>query len=190
MVLLSIRAFAVISLSCFAFSTAYSNGYSLREDRTDRVHGSERPFLVRYPDGTAERIVVKYDGYIKKKMWQTGESSKPLEGHPIDDRKCHWELSSWIQRTAYLIHRTGIQAPLENFERRFVVSWKDDRGPDKPYEIFYHRTCGDSRGAYDEQVNGLTRNLIGSFSSRLNEDRTEAIAHLRRLLGATEVVPQ
>lgn len=175
-------------VTAFFTHFAFANGMSLRSEGTEQIKSSERPFVVRYQDGSEEKIVVKYVAQHYHKLWQEGESSKVLEGHPVDDRRCKWRFNSWVERKAFFIHpQTGIQAPLEGFERIYYISATGDRGPEQWYEILYHRTCEDSMGAYNSEKDSHVNGLLIGFDKILADDRSDASMHLKDLLGATEV---
>jgi hypothetical protein len=157
--------------------------------QTEMLKADQRRFEVVYASGDRETIVVLYEGWLSQERWQTGKSSKPLEGHPIDNRKCHWKFRTWVKRRAYAIHRhSGRQTPLEEFNQIFAVESAGDRGPDKWYEVTYHRTYGDSMGAFRAQLAANENRLQAAFDRILAEDRERAERHLEEILGGTSVV--
>ncbi|WP_226597892.1 hypothetical protein [Marinobacter nauticus] len=158
---------------------------SVRIDQTTRLIGEQRTFSVRYENGFEEQILVNYVGYLYERMWQEGRSS--TWDHPIDDRKCLWRFRSYVERRAFAVHHTGRQMPLDEFREVWNITRTGSRGPERWYEVAYHRTCGDSMGAYENELVSQKAGLKSGFDEILKEDVPKAAGHLRSILGSTVI---
>ena len=154
------------------------------------VRDSQVSYTATHTDGTSEKVIVKYEAYLAYKVWQTGSASKPLEGHPIDDRACHYSTDARLYRRAYLSTHAGVLAPLEEYQAVYKAA---TGGKDGAADIWQaatgkHTTCGDVNN-FSGKLDAAETSLIGQFDSLVAQDDDKARAKLKGMLVATELNP-
>ncbi len=165
---------------------------NLRDNTTEKLREAHKVYLVTYPTGETERILVVYQGFHKRRQWQSGESASLTwkRWHPVDDRKCHWETSSWVQRKAYFLSYSGARGEIGDFEKVFETSEAQDAGPDHWYEVFYHQTCGDVRSSYLKDVNRSKHTLQQEFDTIVQKVHPQSLGFLKGKLKIVELQEQ
>ena len=153
------------------------------------TNSTERSFLLTYPDGTTETVLVRYEAVLDSTVRQLGGASKPLEGKFIDDRRCEWSVSARVQARPYLVSHSGMLAPLSDV---VVVSDNvryDGRGPENELQAagFYHATCGDKRSTIDGQIDSTRQALVTTFSGIVDTDSARIIHELKNLLKPVKI---
>ena len=136
---------------------ALASTVALAEDET--VGSRQKSFLVTYPDGSKETYVVRYRALVSYRKWQTGEASKP-PGHFIDDRQCHWDITTQVDRDVCLTSKSGQQFCQGSLSRVYGTS-KAGKGSDFVLLKLHPETCGDAEGRYNSDVNDA-KNAVGS----------------------------
>jgi hypothetical protein len=180
-------------LASSIFTVAFLSPSSvLADSQGDKmIRDSQVSYVATHADGTKEKIVVKYEAFLGHKVWQTGEASKPLEGHPIDDRTCHYDTDARLYRRAYVLTHSGVPAPLEEYQAIYKAS---TGGKDGAVDIWQavtgkHTTCG-SVNNFGDKIAAAESGLIGQFDSLVAQDDDKARVRLKALLVATELNPK
>jgi hypothetical protein len=150
---------------------------------------TDRSFLVTYPDGSKETVLVRYEAILGNNVWQRGSAAKPLKGKFVDDRRCEWSITARVQARPYLVSRSGVAAPLTDAVVVADNVHLDGRGPTNDFQAagFYHSTCGDKRSTIDGQVNATRQALLASFHGHVEADSTRIASTLKHLLKPVEV---
>lgn len=165
---------------------------NVRDNTTEKLREFQKVYLVTYPTGETERILVVYQGFHKRRQWQTGSAAtwtaKKLK--PFDDRQCHWITASWVQRKAYFLSYSGARGEIGDFEKVFDTSEAQHSGPDHWYEFFYHKTCGDARSSYLEQVNRSKQTLQREFDDIVQKAHPQSLGFLKGKLKIVELQEQ
>jgi len=162
----------------FAMTTASAQ---VRSEDTDTVRDTKVSYVAIYPDGGKENVLVSYEAIVYHRIWQSGRASK--WDHPIDDRKCHVTIRAKVERRAYIVSRSGINAPLDQYTEVYSAEKYTDRGPDTPWEI-NHTTCGDVMQKFLGHVNTTKKNLNANFDKIIAGDSDSARTRLRDMLKA------
>lgn len=152
------------------------------------LRDSQVSYVATHEDGVKERVVVKYEAYLGHRVWQTGGASKPLEGHPIDDRACHYSTDARLYRRAYLSTHAGALAPLEEYQAVYNAA---TGGRDGAVDIWQavtgtHTTCGDVNN-FSDRISAAEASLISQFDDLVAQDDDKARTRLKAMLVATEL---
>lgn len=163
----------------------------VRSSNDEMVRDSQLSFMAEHADGTRERVVVKYEGFLQHKVWQEGSAAvysfKKLK--PTDDRRCLATTAARVYRRAFIVSHSGVQAPIEGYQAIYSANTKEDRGPENFFQsIGYHRTCEDENN-FSDKIAAQRSNLISQFSSLVAQDDDKARVELARVLGAAKLVP-
>jgi len=81
------------------------------EDSKTEVGSLTRSFQITSDVGVLQ-FVAEYTAYVRAFMEQKGKSSKPLDGHPIDTRRCKFYIKGIIELQIYIV---GPDGELEEF---------------------------------------------------------------------------
>lgn len=158
----------------------------VRSEAEDLMKETKVSYLAKHDDGTSERVIVAYQGYVYHRIWQSGRSS--TWDHPIDDRQCHIETKAWVARRAYLVSHSGVNAPVEGYEKIYNASDYTDRGPENAFEaLTRHVTCGEVMGNFQQRVERVKTSLINSFDKIVSADDDPSRARLAAMLKAKEL---
>jgi len=72
-----------------------------RRNLDEEVMHRDRRFLARYSDGTTERYLVSYRGFVKQSMKESGHGVNLEYDWFVDTRQCHWSIDSRIIREVF-----------------------------------------------------------------------------------------
>lgn len=162
--------------------TAPASANIERANSDEEVAQQDRSFRVRYSDGSQERYLVTYRGLVKLNAHESGGPAVPEKFKFIDDRQCHWSINSRIERTVYLIHRSGRQIPYEKLSIRWQVPFTN-KGSDFVLTQLRSENCNDAwsrflsdaenararvRAELPDVLQGDTQTLQKAMSDELN----------------------
>lgn len=150
--------------------------------QAEMVNENRFPFKISYSDGTVENAVLKYQAYVTADCQQSGEASKPLQGHPFDDRKADWRVESWIQRDVCILSKSlG-----EQCRGQWSKVFNDSRsGASKSFNIIKlnlgHMTCGDAeiKNAMRDGTQSITTKIINVLPQIVNQDKETTLNMLK-----------
>lgn len=152
------------------------------------VRDRQVSYIATHDDGTKEKVVVKYEAFLGHRVWQTGSSSRPLQGHPIDDRACHYTTDARVYRRAYIATHSGVLAPLEEYQAVYKAA---NNGRDGAADIWQavtgrHTTCG-SVNNFEGKISAAEASLINQFDDLIAQDDDKARNSLKKMIVATEI---
>jgi hypothetical protein len=169
-----------------ALFTASAVFAQVRHDSNEQIQDSKVAYVATYPDKSKENVLVSYEAFVSVRIWQTGAASTIRPWHPIDDRKCHVTVTSKVQRRAYIVTHSGVNAPLDQYTEVYATDRYVDRGPDKPWEI-YHVTCGEVMQQFLAYGTQTKANLNTAFLSIITNDSDKDRERLRLMLKAQKL---
>lgn len=166
----------------------------------ERVLTDQEALLVtyRHPQTGAtlmDTYVIEYVGWLDSAIWETGEASKPLEGHPIDDRVCHLRARSWVDRNVFLVHPvTGTHHDSTKYQRR-ITEIGDASGREPSFKLddinsWQGENCGKMSGEFSGRIAAVRRNLQHAFSGLVKLDRADLIQQLERELNIVDITSE
>jgi hypothetical protein len=177
-----LAATLILFLSAFfAMTSAFAQ---VRSEDNDMVRDTKVAYVSTYPDGAKENVLVAYQASVYHRIWQSGRAS--TWDHLIDDRKCHVTISAKVERRAYIVSRSGINAPLDQYTEVYAADQYTDRGADRPWEI-YHTTCGEVMQRFLGYVKATKNNLNANFDKIIAGDGDSARTRLREMLKAQKL---
>lgn len=147
---------------------------------------AERQFLVTYPDGQSEIYVAVYMGEVRVDVNQTGSASRPLQGHFVDDRQCHWTISTPISREIFLVNRAGRRSLYQPLNAIYNAESRN-QGSAFRLDRLQGENCNAAAGRRDEDVRRATDTLNSSFDLIVNGDVATLLEKLKAEMGAASV---
>lgn len=181
------KSMTALGVTCFA---ALASPAAADTQGDSMIRDSQVTYTATHEDGSKEKVVVKYEAYLGYKVWQTGSASKPLDGHPIDDRACHYSTDARVYRRAYIATHSGVLAPLEEYQAVYKASVGGKDGARDIWQAVTgkHTTCGDVNN-FTDKVSAAEASLINQFDTLVAQDDDKARAKLAAMLVATELKP-
>lgn len=177
-------AFVCLTLGFFS-AAGWAETVRLAGD--DLIRDTTTTYLVEHSDGTKEKLVLKYEGQVAYKTWQTGSVSKPLSGKIKDDRKCHFSADVRVFRRAYIATHSGALASLDSYQAVYHAHQYTDRGADNGWEaLTRHVTCGEVN-LFRDRVEQAKSDLIAQFDQLVAQDDDKARERLKQLLHANKI---
>ncbi|ALZ76738.1 hypothetical protein [Rheinheimera sp. F8] len=177
-------ALLIIVILSFAGFAAHANTRSQSEET---VRDSKISYIAKYEDGTSERIVVHYTANYSHRIWQSGRGW--TIDHAFDNRKCNIETKGDVLRRAYIVTRSGISAPIEQYQKVYSDVDITDRGPDNNFEaLTRHVTCGVVMTEFKKRVARKRTSIVKSFQTIISSYDLQNRKELQAMLGATELV--
>lgn len=140
-----------------------------RANVDEEIIQQDRSFVVRYVDGAQERYLVAYRGFVQQNAHESGGPAVPADFKFIDNRQCHWAINSRIQRTVYLVHRSGRQIPYEKLSVRWQVPFTN-KGSDFVLTQLRSENCNDAWGRYASDVNNAKARVRIDFPNVVQAD--------------------
>lgn len=181
--LITKAAVLAVALSSFFNISAHAN---TRSESEDLVKEAKVSYIATHSDGTTERIIVAFQAYVYHRIWMSGSAS--TGDHLIDNRQCHIETKAYVVRRAYLVSRSGVNAPVEQYQKIYNVSDYTDRGPENTFEaLTRHVTCGDVMADFKKRVEGVKTSVINSFDKIVRADDDKNRERLTAMLKAKEL---
>lgn len=168
------------------FGIAVASTSAFAEDET--VGARQKSFQVTYLDGSKETYVARYRALVSYRKWQTGEASKPMSGHFIDDRQCHWDITTQVDRDVCLTSKSGQQFCQGSMSRVYGTS-KAGKGSDFVLLKLHPETCGDAEGRYNSDVNDAKNAVGGALDGVMQNDLVQVRQDLANELKAKAVTP-
>ncbi len=140
-----------------------------RANTDDEVIQQDRSFRVKYADGTQERYLVAYRGYVSQNAHESGGPAIPEKFKFVDDRQCHWTINSRIQRIVNLVHRSGRQIPYEKLSVRWQVPFTG-KGSDFVLTQLRSENCNDAWPRFQSDVNDAKGRVRSEFPNVVAAD--------------------
>jgi hypothetical protein len=154
------------------------------------ISEKSKSFLVTYPDGSKETVLVKYQGFVDASQQQQGSASKPFEGHPIDDRHCTWSIKTYVLRSVYFVSKSGQQGQIGSMTHTFDDRIDNSRGPSNIIQATgYHVTCGQVQNQIDAQETAAKSKLEAGFDQIVDSDSATVEKDLKDLLHPVSLDP-
>jgi len=173
------KLIAGVTLTAITASSAMA-GYTTNDDY--QITAKVIPVVLQRGDQVEYGRLV-YTAWVHKHEQETGKSSKPLEGHFIDDRQCNWQVSGHMQRQYFVTSLMGeedgqaastVHLPIQlTGQSNGLASFLD------------HDPCSDYRGHINKTVADAKRTVGEQFDARLMADLE---AFKKELTGVTVVV--
>lgn len=140
----------------------------------EEIGTQTRTYRVQYSDGATENYSVIYHGIVEPKKWQTGKPSTTF--HPLDTRKCHWTIETYVTREACLVSRGGQQFCKGQATRVYGISFAG-KGSDLQLERLHPENCNDANARYNSDVtdakaavNSLLRDITRTDGDEVKDD--------------------
>lgn len=152
----------------------------------ETVSARQKSFRVQYADGASETYVAHYRALVSYRRWQTGEASKPLSGHIIDDRQCHWEIVTQIVREVCLTSRSGQQFCQGALSRIYGTS-KAGKGSDFQLLRLHPETCTSAEARYNSDVNDAKNAVQAALDPIVDGDFGQVQQDMQSALKARSV---
>jgi hypothetical protein len=174
--------YRVIALGFVMFFYGAHAMAQVRRDDDRTIRETQVSYVVKHKNGASERVVVKYEGKVAARVWQTGSAST-FPKHPVDDRQCHATISPRVLREAYLVSISGVQAVVDKYQAVYKVTIQTARGPTDIIQAAggYHVTCGDVN-LFQSNVDSADAELISQFDTLVAKDDDKARERLRTML--------
>jgi hypothetical protein len=151
------------------------------------VSQRQKPFLVRYADGNTERYVAKYTGIVDVSHWESGGPSTLT--HPIDNRQCHWEIRTSIDRDVCLVSRSGEQFCQGSLHHAYGTSFAG-QGSDFQLTQLHSENCGDANGRFNSDVNDAKNAVSAAMDGVMANDVARVQSDLTSATHAQSVTVQ
>lgn len=158
--------------------TQMSNARAEVQEQTALNVGQvERTLRAFYADGTSEQYVIRYVGTLERFKEQTGDAAMPLKLKIIDSRQCHWRLTGAVQRSMYVVHRSGKQLP---YDAALVASLPmANKGSDLLVTRMRSENCNDASARYASDVADSVRKVTDVLNGAIQSDLPGVVALLR-----------
>lgn len=140
-----------------------------RANGEEEIAHQDRMFRARYADGTQERYLVAYRGIVKQYARESGGPAIPEQGKFIDNRQCHWNIDSRIERTVYLVHRSGRNIPYEKLSNRWQVPFTN-KGSDFVLTQLRSENCNDAWARFASDVTNAKQRVNAEFVTVIASD--------------------
>lgn len=170
------RLIIVVSLCVLSTVTARADVSAISE--------RQKPFLVKYKGGVSERYVAKYVGEVDVSKWESGGPSTLT--HPIDNRQCHWQINTAIQRDVCLVNVSGQQFCKGDMHRVYGTSFAG-KGSDFVLTQLHSENCGDAQGRFNSDVNDAKNAVANAMDSVMANDLDRVKADLTAATHAVSV---
>ncbi|WP_421313014.1 MULTISPECIES: hypothetical protein [unclassified Aeromonas] len=159
---------AKMSLIMLLIVTANAQSQT-REDSDTILKTIEKSYSISYPNGSADKFVYVFTAHIKAFMAQHGSSSTLT--HPVDTRRCNYNVSSYIQREAFYVTGSGKRVP-EGALKKITGPQEWRRQSDSLFEqsIGRHSPCNDYVGDFNLIKSRVSSSILNSFDMILMQD--------------------
>ena len=155
----------------------------------DVIQQDSKPITVVYKNGVVEHYLVRWIGSRTIEHHEDGGPSKPFEGHPFDDRRCHWAIDTIVLRNVYLLNQNG-QAFLQPELVTPVVEHFANQGNAFVVTSLASENCGQAEGRYQSDIADSTKHMSAAFPATVAADLPKIIATMRSWPNVKEVQPK
>lgn len=135
----------------------------------ETIQSDQRAYTVKYKDGTIEHYVVTWLAQMDVEVHEDGGPAKPLEGHFVDDRRCHWTIASHIDRQVAMVNKAGQQFAQSTLFRSYSSNFQN-QGSSWVVQNFRSENCNDAAGRRDSDINDSRNNLRTQFPGVIAAD--------------------
>lgn len=130
------------------------------------VQEDSHPLIVRYANGTIERYIAKWTGNVRVLEWEDGEPATWT--HPWDNRRCHWQIGTHIDRKLYLTNALGEQFAKEDMVKVYNTNLNND-GSSLTIEL-RPENCNDTEARFQSDVKDATLHVQQQFQGKVASD--------------------
>lgn len=135
-----------------------------------KLQESSRIYIIKLSNGGKVTWMYKWAAYFDSRIWETGRpaSIDPTNFHPLDTRRCHWEIKRRIERQKYLFDLLTGRAPSGDKD----IIWSDEQTKRSDYkrELGRARNCGEDRGKASNQISEYEQLFSSEFHNKVEED--------------------
>ena len=152
--------------------------------------------VAEHSNGIREGLVVRYLGFSEAHQWRNGERNTvqtrgpKIKVHSPNTLKCGWKVEAWVERRAFYVLQSGLEAPIPGFDKRIPVA----QGASRPDKGLFGRMFSDDERcdaggeAYTREAAKAERTLGAEFEAFVAEDWQGAHADLQALVRAERLV--
>jgi hypothetical protein len=145
----------------------------IRANADEEIIQQDRAFQVKYSDGSLERYVATYRGFVTQNAHESGGPAVPADFKFVDDRKCHWKINSRIERIVHFAHRSGRQMVYEKLSVRWQIPLTG-QGSDFMLLGLRSENCNDAWPRFESDTNNARQLVRSEFSKYIQAD-TDAL---------------
>ncbi|MGH8608490.1 MAG: hypothetical protein ACREX9_14075 [Gammaproteobacteria bacterium] len=161
-----------------------------RRNLDEEVMHRDRRFLARYSDGTTERYLVSYRGFVKQYMKESGHSVNPRYDWFVDTRRCHWAIDGRIIREVLLVHRSDRQIPYEIRHEKLSKRWNvpyTSKDSDSVFTRILPGGCNDAWERFERDANKARYRVKGELRRISNQDLVQLPDIMKQELNAAAI---
>jgi len=162
-----------------ALGTAVALGSTSGLAAADTVNSEQRALTVEYRDGGTERYLVAWSADVNMSVGEDGGPAKPLEGHFVDDRHCHWSITGSITRQVVLISHTG-QAYASVSLARVYNRAQANEGASFMLMGLRAENCNDAAARRNSDYEDMKRRVLADLTVTVASDFTNVKEELKR----------
>ncbi len=142
-----------------------------------------RLFKAQTKDGSKVTYKVSWQGYADMNVHEDGGPSTFT--HPIDDRRCSWNISGYIMR------RVAVVVAGQDYWNDSISKVFDSAhgGEGSPFVLLnlHPENCNDCRDRRDSDYNDMKNRVNGSLKAVADADVQDVIAAIKGLPGMVDV---
>jgi hypothetical protein len=152
----------------------------------EQLTSAQRAVQVRYKSGETEHYVVTWSADVTMSVGEDGGPSKPLEGHFVDDRRCHWSINGGITRQVFLVSRTGQQYASPTLSKVYNKAQANE-GSSFLLVGLRSENCGDAAGRRSSDYENMKRAVLGVFHATIEHDLGSVKEEVRQSAGVLRI---
>ena len=152
----------------------------------EQLSSTQRSVSVKYKTGDLEHYVVTWSAEVNMSVGEDGGPAKPFEGHMVDDRRCHWNISGGITRQVFLVNRTGQQFASPTLTRVFDKAQANEGASFKLLGL-RSENCNDAAARRNSDYQDMRRLVAGDLASIVEADFASVKSELKQNAGVVQI---
>jgi hypothetical protein len=174
------RGIVAGAFTCVALGSAAGSVHA------EQVSSSQRSVTVKYNTGSSEQYVVVWTADTVMNVGEDGGPAKPLEGHFVDDRRCHWNIHGSVTRQVFLVNQLGQQFASPTLTRVYTKGQANE-GASFILLGLRSENCGDARGRRESDYSNMKQLELGDFPATVETDFVSVKSELKQNAGVVKV---
>jgi hypothetical protein len=174
----------------FLFVLLLTMGFSGGALNAEVVGEQSKPILVKRKSGTVEHYVVKWTATISISHYESGSPAKPFEGHFIDDRQCHWDITSQVVRHLFITNEDGQLFEYPGFATPLNLPFQNQGSSFVILNGLRGENCNDAQGRFQSDVSNAHVAVGQVFNTVIANDFKTVLDTIKSWPNVKEVGPQ
>jgi hypothetical protein len=156
-----------------------ASSFCVTEGRAEQINTAQHSVTVKYKTGEIEHYVVVWTADVQMNVGEDGGPAVPLQGHFVDDRRCHWNISGEITRQVFLVSRTGQQYASPSLARVYNKA-QQNQGSSFMLAGLRSENCNDAAARRNSDLSNMKTALNADFTNTVNADFATVQSELKK----------